>query len=349
MFFYLNLFIFITLFSFSYSKTKDVIFAQVSKISVFLLMFIPASLRYGVGTDYFSYIRIFNIISNSRRSRYEPGYVAINQLCHFLDLDVQWVFVIMAFLTLFFLFLAVQRKSFYIIIPVYFCLFYAFSYNAVRNALAITIAYYAYQLFSRKKVLFSFVMVGIASLFHISSVLFYLIFISMAMFKINKIQAVLIFIVSLILFFYGSDIINLVFNTMIPQTRYASYLLPQNEHFIQNRNDMGLFTIVHFFVFAVVLFFLPNVKNKDASNIFIFFLVSHFAYIFATLSEILGRLNDIFSIAWFPLLHYIHTNTTKFRKFVLLFIFIWVSISFIIAVGVLGSSNMLPYRTIFDK
>lgn len=346
MVFYLTLFTAVSISSFFYSRSRDIYLAQFSKLFAFLLMFIPAALRYRVGTDYFSYVLNYSLISRGFPARFEPGFVALNQLSDYLNLGAQGVFAITAFLTLFFLFLAVPRKSFYIIVPVYFCMFYAFSFNAIRNALAIAIAYYAYQVFCKKKILLSFALIGIGSLFHISVLLFYPMFITMLVLKINKTQTIIFFILSLTIYFFGSVIIDWILEVIVSRTSFAYYL---DTKFIERSRTSLLFVFVQLFVVSIVLFFMPNDKNTIISNIFIFLLVANFAYMLGSILDIFNRLYRVFSIVWLPVIQYLNNYKSKLKKiFLLLFIFFWAFGSFIIAVGFMGSADMIPYRTIFS-
>lgn len=334
--------------SFSYSKAKDVYFAILSKTTAFLLMFIPSAIRYGIGTDYAQYARGFGRISVGYPTRAEPGFVAINKLSGFLNLGAQGVFAITAFLTFLFLFLAVPKKYFYIIIPVFFCMFYAASFNIIRNVLAFTIAYYACCLFLRAKNCMPLVLILLGSLFHTSVLLFYPLF-GLMFVKINKWQAVIFFLLSsATVYFFGSQIINWVLDSLFTGTQFARYTIYRNTVYILASDNSSFFLFAQLLATAFVLFLMPNDKNRTISRIFVFLLVANFAYLMGSASLIFHRVYTVFSIVWLIVLQYISNRRYRFRTILLMFIFCWTFGSFLLAVGFMGSSDIIPYRTIFD-
>jgi hypothetical protein len=343
--FYLIIFCFVLIFSYSYSKSNDIGIILISKTTAFFLLFIPAALRYGIGTDYFTYVKNFNLIKAGIPIRLEPGWQILNKFCIDFNLDVQWIFVIPAFLTLFFLFLAVPRKSFYLIIPVYFCLFYAFLYNATRNAIPITMFYYALKLFNKRKVIIACIIIVFAALFHYSAFLYIPVFLLLFI-KINKKQAELLFFFSVVLQITAPLLVNQILNTIVVSTVFAYHIGTEQAEGVQG---VTVHVLVHYLIFGVVIMFAPKIGIKAKNNVFSLFLVLHIVYILGTASLIFHRLNFLFIVAWFSVIHVINTNHYKYRKFLLLAIFFWALSTFIAAVGISGSSGIIPYKTIFQK
>jgi len=100
---------------FLYSKARDRNIIILAQLLCFLTLFLPAALRYGIGTDYFTYEKEYQIVVNNKKSSVELGYAIVSRLGHFLGWDVQFVFVFMSFFTLFFLFHAVPRNVFFLL------------------------------------------------------------------------------------------------------------------------------------------------------------------------------------------------------------------------------------------
>jgi hypothetical protein len=307
-------------------------------------MFIPAALRYGNGTDYFSYVYIFNNIQNKNT---ELGYKLLNQLIQYLELDVQFVFATMSFLTLYFLFKAVPYRSFYFIVPFYFASLYAFSYNGVRQALVVTMAYYAYQLMGKKRIILSLFYILIASFFHTSAFLYYIIFLIMMIFKIQKKHAIFFFVILLVGSQFTNHIVDSLFNGVISYTNYAGYSShPLYSKATERHTWYGIFS--RYIIFCILLFFCPAVKSKNASNIFILFLFFIFSDILASTVIIFTRLATGFSFAWFPMIHYINMYHTKYRKIVLLILYFW-SLFLLFYMIKNGTNDIAPYRTVFQR
>jgi hypothetical protein len=326
-----------------YSKTKDR--SVIVKISVFMLMFIPAALRYNTGTDYLTYQKIFNLISSGYKAGgIEYGYVAINKISAVCGFGFRGVITITSFLTLFFVFISVERKSFWVVIFVYYTLLYTASFNTIRQALAIAMAYYSYQLINNRKILKSFLLIFAASLFHRSVLLYYPVFLLMLFAKINKKRAVFLLVLSIAVKIFSKPIVDWLFDVAVSQTPYASYA--KTMYNIPNENSI-LFDAVHYFIFSTVIFLMPDIKTKSAGNAYCFYTTLNFVYVLGGASGIFNRLNYLFLPAWFPLLHQINIYHSKYRKVILLIVLFWVLASFIASVGLMGSYDVVPYKSIF--
>ncbi|HHX79161.1 MAG TPA: hypothetical protein GX695_05370 [Acholeplasmataceae bacterium] len=147
------IFIFITSWSSSYlySRSKDSNASAIFCILTFFFLFIPAALRYNIGTDYKNYVAIFNKILYTQKASQEPGFLLLNQTIQKVGLGSQWVFISVSFLTYFFLFKSIEKKDFYLAIPIYILVIYGMSYSAIRQALVMSMSMYAIKLFFDKK------------------------------------------------------------------------------------------------------------------------------------------------------------------------------------------------------
>jgi hypothetical protein len=319
----------------------------ISKTIVFMLLFIPAALRYGIGTDYFSYVRIFGLSKYSFNDLHvEYSYYILNRFFAIRNYDVQWVFAIMAFLTLFFLFLATPRKTFFLILPFYFCLFYGESYNIVRQALVITIGYYAIQLYQQKKLIKSLAVLGFATFFH-KSAFFYIPIILFSFLRITKKCAVISFLLLLVFGFVADEFIESVFNQMNAYNiMYASYAYSRFNAKVEVTTGIGL--ILRYIMYAIVLVGVSNEKTRETSNMFMFFLTLIFFDILGSTISIFGRVSRGFSIAWFPALQNLNVLHAKYRKIILIIIYLY-GILILMDSLITGASEITPYRTIFSK
>jgi len=100
-----------------------------ARIVCFCAMFIPAVLRYGIGRDYMTYVRVFN-----RQETSEAAYNLIIWLGHRLDLSSWWFFFCAALLTYFPLCFFVPRR-FVFVTHTFFILLvcYLSSWNLTRQ------------------------------------------------------------------------------------------------------------------------------------------------------------------------------------------------------------------------
>jgi hypothetical protein len=331
-------------------------------------MFLPAALRYDVGADYFSYIRIYELIENNRNldafgyPNVEGGYVILNKLLILLGLDGQWVVAVMAFLTLVFLFCAVQKKTFYIIIPYYVVLFYLHSLNIIRQVLVITMAYYAYQLFEKKKIIRSLLIVFFSSFFHKSAYIYILVFIIFIFIRMNKKQIAGLFMLIMISNLYIVQIIDFLTRLVISKTEYVAYI-SSGKFFasIQTNSGFGLANIVFFLIYTgvivSVLISIPKIVSKQTSNVLLLFIFLVASFSLSTSIWVFTRLEIAFRLAWFPLVDLFYDTKSAYRKIImamLFLVFFWLFIiyvrgTFMESIQFQMKNNLTPYKTIFNK
>ena len=325
MFFYVFLLLAVSAASYIYSKAKDINVLALSRVCAFVLMFIPAALRYGIGTDYLHYTAIFKDIVRSPEERVEYGFYLLNLIFNKAGFDVQWVFGIMSFLTLFFLFRSVPRKSFYFIIPFYYMMLYTASYNIVRQSIVVCMAYYAYRLFEKRWIKRALLCVAAAMLFHRSAVLYIALFLLLLFFKIRKGTAIVIFFLILIVMRYINLIIGFILQRVVFYTIYANYITNASA-----TNNSWYATISRYMIFMIL------------------FLCYIFSYVLGQNILIFGRLANGFSFAWFPLIHYTNSHRAKCTKLVLAVLFCWALVYFIFSLKA-GMNGVVPYLSIFQR
>jgi hypothetical protein len=346
MLFYIAQFIAITVISFFYSKSKDLSVRIISQISVFLLMFLPAALRYGVGTDYFNYVRIYNSL-NVSSAYVEYGFYMLNVFLYENGWDVQWIFAIMAFLILLFLFLSVSRKSFYIIIPFYMTFFYSFSFNIIRQALVVSMVYYAFVLFNKKRLFASLAILVAGSLFHVSALLFIPLFLVLSIVRITKRRAVILLVLVLASTFFSNTIIEFIFNKIVSYTDYTGYI---TSSVYNSKTEMGtgIGVGLRYLMMVIIIITFYNKTEKESSNVLTAFLVYIFTDCLGIQVTIFLRLSFGFSFIWLPVIDFINAHSTKYRKIIVLSLFFWTFI--VLIANYRNNMNaMIPYKTIFSK
>lgn len=145
---------------------------------------IVSGFRYGIGTDYFNYIRTYErfqyqytgMIDAMLNSRFEPGWVFLNYFVKFIFDDVKFLFIISAFLTWAFSFKAIydnkDRISVGIAVLILLCTLYNMSFNITRQVLAISIIMLSIKpMLDGKKWKFALTVL-FASCFHYISLIF---------------------------------------------------------------------------------------------------------------------------------------------------------------------------------
>lgn len=141
--------------------------------------------RYGIGTDYFAYRSIFELLHYTDFEKYwhfhklnygsyyvEPGFYILNR---FLSFNFVSLLFICSLLILGFIYFGtiklVPKISMAWCIFIYYCTQFIFSMNVMRFAIAITIVFFGINFIVQKKIVSWFFFVGLASCFHKTSII----------------------------------------------------------------------------------------------------------------------------------------------------------------------------------
>jgi len=154
----------------------------------FVCLLVPVAFR-GNGVDHQSYIKFYNAISEFGLNYFkiyngfpEPLFVVINVIAGYLG-DFQYVYMISAFISLFFTYKAFARKIEEISLPLciflFSTLFYLTLFGLVRICIAVGIITYAYRYIEERNLMKYSIYIIFATLFHYSAIImlpFYFIF-----------------------------------------------------------------------------------------------------------------------------------------------------------------------------
>ena len=114
----------------------------------FLPLFLAAAIRYEVGTDWPIYRDYFRMINDGTDSFSESLFNLMNRVVYWTTGNFQWMIVLVAFLSYFFLFRAIEEQSicYALSILVFFAsASYFTSMNQLRQAISMPIMLYAYK------------------------------------------------------------------------------------------------------------------------------------------------------------------------------------------------------------
>lgn len=315
-----------------YCKHKNKIFLVLS----FIVPMFIGGFRYMVGTDYISYLFMYN---NNIKVNIAFDFIA-KIASHFGGATA--LFFIYNFLTLFFIFLGLKNLDKDSKPMAYFCYlftFYTTSFNIVRQSAAIAIIFYSYKFIINKDLKKWMFFVLLASLFHSSALIclpFY--FIINAKKKSYKF---LIFILTLIISFKYIDIINLLsgFSYFSHYSIYANTIdeLANNRMFY-----IDLLLLIY------ILFNVKRITNIDKKfDFYIFIFVIGFALEFTGFfNPYVKRIAEYFLISKVVILPQIALSYSYAKKRILhnlIFIIYCIGI-FIIITYVLKQANILPYE-----
>lgn len=322
----------------SYVKSKKLKYAVLfSSIPLFLL----SSLRYGVGTDFFSYIRIFKLAEQGIFSKSEFLFNFVNVAISYIGLSEQWLFIVFTTIFCFFTYLAIFEESPYPVISVFLLIgmnFYFASMNVMRELIGVAILLYGIK-FIISKELKKYLLCVIASFgFHFSCILF-LPFYWLRNFKMTRKKAVFF----TVLIALSSSFLSKYFLEALP--------LFNLEHYVGSRFDDGKVGFIYIALQLTIDAFLlwkyqPDIKYNI---LFIIQLVNTWVAFFSGSVPLISRLRYLFG---FPCIILIPLAISKIEnKFLRAYITVIIIITFSIYVYFVansGHSGVLPYNSILD-
>lgn len=371
---YVLIYIFSFLFAICYSKSRDKYASLVFKVVTFLLLCLPACLRYKIGTDYASYIRIINrCFRSGHYDVFEAGWIPILWLIKSLKLDTHFFFIIVSTFTYFIVFKYIERPYFYLCIPVYVCTAYLESYNLVRQSFACTVFFLCIMAFQKEKY-FRAIFWGVLSfLFHKSTIVLCLLLplsaMKCTMFSPYKNA---FFFLLIYIFFTFINVGEILMEKVAAYTPYAAYVTA-SEYNRQTEMRTGLGILLRVFILFIFIFMssrkqdkkriiygrdrilteeLCHEKNYKISCIFVFALLM-FSLLGAQI-RILGRLVNLLSPFYLLEIQTLAKSESKYKRVCL---FVIILIFFALFVATLTSSpssakrglGLVPYQSIFSR
>ena len=348
-----------TLIAYFYEKKKDKRMKNILYNIVFLIPFFFLSIRYNIGNDYINYVNYFDRISHGEIILKEPGYIFINYIISYMNMNVQWLFVIFGFFYLLFSFKALPKKGFALGIFLLISISYLYEgFSAIRQGLVVAMLTYALHSVAKDSLLKYLIWIGIASLFHLITAFLFLLAYPMVKIKLNKYISILIVLglFFAIQFTHISESIFSLTATLFP--RYAWYL-NNIEYAGVAKTSMGLLgPIVKISIVLPIFYYQDSIIKKfsKAQVIINFTLLYIISYIFHLKISIFGRVEHAFVLAYIiAIVYFVYTFRSYTRLLIIYFIGLFYYLMFMryIINGTLEVNNDVlinPYQTIiFDK
>jgi hypothetical protein len=232
-----------------------------------LILVVPAALRYGIGTDYFSYGRIFANISDGGEVETEPFFWLINYVVDLLGGGLNWVLAISSLLFITFVYKSFNKET--LVLGVFFSviLLYSDSYNAVRQIIAVSVSLYATSFIVNNHKRGTLIFIGLiifGSLFHLSC-LFSVIILLLVRLKIPRTISVMIFV----FFWFFSAVLagKLLTFPLVEASKYAVYA-DLDEFSASDELGTGIGFLLQIFPALIVVFFKEKIFIDDFSRRF---------------------------------------------------------------------------------
>lgn len=325
------------------TKTK---FGEIiSRSFLFVILFLPSAIRYGIGADYTEYQRLFRYDLFSEYA--EPGFNLIINIIKRLSGTDWWMFFIIAFMTYYIVAKYVSKRHIAL-----FCLYYILygaylrSYDQIRSSLAFVVLAIALYCFLNKEKKKAYIIIAMASMFHFSALSFFVLF-PLSNIKIKR-SVKICFILLTILLIMRVDFSVLMINILKPIfPRYA--LLASGGRSLVG-SGIGIVLKCVFPMFVVLNYDNKNNRENIESNFCLFYIILSIA----TLQmDILNRLRDMVSVGVLVSFTDVRFGRIiRYKKcinYIIILLGIVLFLHDIDAGQGVGSNGIAPYSTIFNK
>lgn len=197
------------------SKIKKAVYLAL----VFAYMFFMCTLRYGIGNDYFSYIKIFENISvtpfkNLFSLGYEPVFALVCKLLTAISLNTTFLYGAFAAFTLLPVAFVIFKhgKNAWLSCYLYICLtFFYTSMNFIRQSVAASIILLSYRFIKERKNVPFLLMALLAAGFHYTALIIIPVYF-LLLIKPNKYVYLGYGALTAVVFAFSDKILNLVFS-----------------------------------------------------------------------------------------------------------------------------------------
>ncbi|MDR2270651.1 MAG: EpsG family protein [Sphingobacterium sp.] len=317
---------------FAYKKNSWLIWP----IGVVLIYFVGFR-NISVGTDTANYALYFQILKNGGIIDSEYLYGILNKIVIYLNGEFFWVQILASILTIVPILWTVSSKSKfpYLSLFLYLTLYiYFYSFNIVRQCIAISICFAAVSLFLDKKMKF-FGLVLLAINFHASAI----IIVPLYFIRNIKLNSVKISILLISTFFMGIFLPSYLVS-LGATVGYAKYLTGNFE--LGSLVGNMFFSLLLNGIFFIVYKF-ENQKNDRLFYLFLLFLIVSNILIRFPFGNRIILYFGIFQILYFPNL--LARLPRKERSIMFIFILLYALLMFAIFYG---NGEILPYKTVFE-
>ena len=350
--FYISFFIIVFLFStigtkyYEEDKIKGKIFIFISFIILLLLI----GLRYNVGTDYESYLRVYKIIritpwNQLNNINMELGCKVLFKLISTFSKNDYIIFIFTGFLTIYPIY-KLNKVLNYKYLPysiLTFCmLFLPFCLNGIRQGIALSFLCLSFTYLYKKeykKTIISFVT---GFLFHKSSLLFLpyeILYIIIKEKKYRKYSIMITIIISIAILFFFKDLMN------VDELEKYTYLLKKIS--VENISLNSLFFYTPILIITLIYKQKTTVYNI-LQSLFIDGIILH---IVGTSAQFFYRISLYFTTYQIILIPYIIQNikTKNSRITIKMIYIIYLIIYFVYFSYICGKHEIFPYDTWITK
>lgn len=357
--FYFLILVSSTFFVFISEKGKGPLERYVFLFIAFLIVLIPSAIRYDIGVDYLSYVKIYENFGYSTEK--EPAFHLINWFFYQFRAQSQFVIAFFAFIFTLAGFLAYPKRNTWVFHLAFFLFLWFFSFNGIRQAIAQSICLIAVFKYFDKKYITFFLLTLLSSGFHLSSLFITTLgAISLLPISYNTKTRIapLAFIVLIGITFISANLIMAYIEqilTLLGFSEYASYF--NGRHFIVRDYGSGLGILVKLGFSIYVLLNTKSLLDTDKQYWLLVLLIFLYGISVILAGDIVIFIRMVMTFSIAPILasyvlYSIPTNQNTHKTVVILFLTIMI-LGFI--KDSFGTENSYsnpkrnPYQTIFSQ
>jgi len=299
---YFILFFSISILSILGETVKDF---KITPKMIFVILIFFAGFRFMVGIDFPAYMRIYDYTITKPEEVFvkEVGFIYLVKVLNFFNLDYQALFFITVLITqiYFYKFIKYFSPAIYISILIYMCIapYYFFTFNGVRQGIAIAIFAYSLHFIVERNSIKYYIHILFAAFIAHATVLLMLPLYHVIYRHISMLKKSFIVIAS----FAG----GYFFNGLISATPYAHFLTMSYNNISRSQ------TVYLFFIIAIIIF-LTEKKTKEFKYKSIIYNLNMFIVIIVgnailqpidILYAVFLRMNNYFFIAYIILIPFL--------------------------------------------
>lgn len=333
------------------SKKNTQIYSGLLTIYILIILSCLSGLRYGVGTDFFSYRAVYidafkSNISDDR----DFGYLILNRLVHIISDNPQWIFIITSLIINALIIYIIKKKSKMFEISVYLYItsyMYFSTFNAIRQWLSAAILFFGVKyMFSRdfKKYI---IVVLIASTVH-QTALIMLLFYFLCNGKFKSMKNIILTIIGISIYIFYMPFVNILMKSMEGSkisNDYSSALGIAG----QGANILKFFVALVPVILCLLFYKDINKDNDKKVDILMnLSLVNSLVMLIGTRHWIFARFLMYFELYNLLLYPIIIPKILKKEQRLLYYSFMVVYLIFCVLILKSGDSNIVPYKFNLD-
>lgn len=256
-----------------------------------------------IGNDTRSYLMIFERVKfgqiDLKNTNFEIGYIKLNECIAFLFSNSQSIIIITSIMIYTAYYFFIKKFSASPVFSIFLFLtlgYFGNSVNLIRQQLALSIVFLAWNYLRKDKVVVAFILILFASLFH-NTALVFLLAIVLKKIKINKISIAIFSIITIVGYIAYIPILNLFLRIFPVYNNYIGSIYMNGE--VRLASIMNLLVLSLIFIFGLV--FKPSLDSnqfsyKEWNMMTVYIMISISLTVLSLNFNLIARATDYFSI-----------------------------------------------------